>query len=54
MSKVQSIKISDIVLDKRIYPRSGIDHKRVALFEENMRDGIKFDNHIKGFTSKNI
>ena len=43
MSKVQSIKISDIVLDKRIYPRSGIDHKRVALFEENMRDGIKFD-----------
>ena len=43
MSKVQSIKTADIVLDKRIYPRSGIDHKRVSMFEENMRDGIKFD-----------
>ncbi len=36
MSKVQSIKIEDIVLDKRIYPRSSIDHKRVYMFEENM------------------
>ena len=43
MSKVRSIKIEDIVLDKRIYPRSSIDHKRVSMFEENMRDGIKFD-----------
>ncbi|MGD9161762.1 MAG: DNA methyltransferase [Desulfobacteraceae bacterium] len=43
MSKLQPIKISDIVLDKSIYPRSGIDHKRESMFEENMRDGIKFD-----------
>ena len=43
MSKIQSINISDIVLDKRIYPRSGIDHKRVSMFEENMRDGFEFD-----------
>ncbi len=38
-----AIKIEDIVLDKRIYPRIGIDHKRVFMFEENMRDGFKFD-----------
>ena len=43
MSKVQSIKTSDIVLDKIIYPRSSIDHKRVSMFEENMRDGFEFD-----------
>ncbi len=43
MSKVQSIKTTDIVLDKSIYPRSNIDHKRVATFEENMRDGFEFD-----------
>jgi hypothetical protein len=43
MSKVQSIKAADIVLDNRIYPRSSIDHKRVSMFEENMRDGFEFD-----------
>ena len=43
MSRVQSIKTTDIVLDNSIYPRNGIDHKRVSMFEENMRDGIKFD-----------
>ena len=43
MGKVQKIKISDIVLDSRIYPRSSIDHKRVAMFEENMRDGFEFE-----------
>ena len=43
MSKTKVIKTTDIVLDKRIYPRSGIDHKRVSMFEENMRDGFKFD-----------
>ena len=42
MSKVQSIKIEDIVLDSSIYPRISIDHKRVSMFEENMRDGFKF------------
>ena len=43
MSKIQSIKTTDIVLDKSIYPRNSIDHKRVAMFEENMRDGFEFD-----------
>ncbi len=43
MSKVQSIKIEDIVIDNRNYPRISIDHKRVSMFEENMRDGFKFD-----------
>ena len=43
MSKVQSIKLEDIVIDNRIYPRSSIDHKRVSMFEENMRDGFEFD-----------
>ncbi len=43
MSKVQSIKTSDIVIDSSIYPRISIDHKRVSMFEENMRDGFKFD-----------
>ncbi|MGD9162955.1 MAG: ParB N-terminal domain-containing protein [Desulfobacteraceae bacterium] len=43
MSKVKSVKIADIVLDSSIYPRNGIDHKRVSLFEENMRDGFDFD-----------
>ena len=43
MIKKETVKISDIVLDKSIYPRNGIDHKRVSMFEENMRDGIKFD-----------
>ena len=43
MSEVQSIKTEDIVIVRSIYPRSGIDHKRVALFVENMRDGFTFD-----------
>ncbi|MGD9160798.1 MAG: ParB N-terminal domain-containing protein [Desulfobacteraceae bacterium] len=43
MSKVQSIKASDIALDHRIYPRSRIDHKRVSMFEENMKAGFEFD-----------
>ena len=43
MSKVQSIKIGDIVNDNSIYPGSSIDHKRVSMFEENIRDGFEFD-----------
>ncbi|MGD9159412.1 MAG: hypothetical protein PVG39_13455 [Desulfobacteraceae bacterium] len=43
MSKIQSIKTSDIVPDISIYSRSSIDHKRVSMFEENMRDGFEFD-----------
>ena len=43
MSKAQTIKIEDIILDSSIYPRNSIDHKRVSMFEENMRDGFEFD-----------
>ena len=37
------ISISDIVLDKNIYPRERIDHKRVGIFAENIRDTFTFD-----------
>lgn len=43
MGKMQSIKIKEIVLDNSIYPRNSIDHKRISMFEENMRDGFEFD-----------
>jgi DNA-binding CsgD family transcriptional regulator len=43
MKKSATVKIADIILDNTIYPRSSIDHKRVAMFEENMRDGFEFD-----------
>jgi hypothetical protein len=42
MNKKKTVKIEDIVIDRSIYPRSGIDHKRVSMFEENMRDGFEF------------
>ena len=38
-----SISITDIVLDNDVYPRSAIDHKRVGLFAENIRDGFEFE-----------
>jgi len=37
------IPISTIILDEEIYPRKGIDQKRVGIFAENIRDGFKFD-----------
>ena len=37
------IPISDIILDDEIYPRDGVDQKRVGIFAENIRDGFKFD-----------
>jgi len=37
------IPISSIILDEDIYPRKGIDHRRVGIFSENLRDGFKFD-----------
>ncbi|NLD35945.1 MAG: ParB N-terminal domain-containing protein [Desulfatiglans sp.] len=43
MNKPATVKIEDIILDNSIYPRSSIDHKRVSMFEENMRDGFTFD-----------
>jgi hypothetical protein len=38
-----SIPITDIVLDNEVYPRSAIDHKRVGMFAENIRDGFEFE-----------
>ena len=37
------IPISSIILDEEIYPRKGIDQKRIGIFAENIRDGFKFD-----------
>jgi len=40
---IRKIPISQIILDEKIYPRSGISPKRVSMFAENMRDGFKID-----------
>jgi DNA modification methylase len=37
------IQVSAIFLDESIYPRENIDHKRVGIFAENLRDGHLFD-----------
>jgi hypothetical protein len=37
------ILISDIFLDESIYPRENIDHKRIGIFIENLRDGFTFE-----------
>jgi len=37
------IPISSIILNEDIYPRKGIDRKRVGIFAENIRDGFKFE-----------
>ncbi|MDA3833926.1 MAG: hypothetical protein PF495_11065 [Spirochaetales bacterium] len=37
------LPISSIILDEDIYPRKGIDHRRVGIFAENIRDGFKFE-----------
>jgi DNA-binding CsgD family transcriptional regulator len=37
------IPISSIILEEDIYPRKGIDHRRVGIFAENIRDGFKFE-----------
>ncbi|RLB93033.1 MAG: transcriptional regulator [Deltaproteobacteria bacterium] len=37
------VAISDVILDESIYPREKIDHKRVSIFAENLRDGFKFE-----------
>jgi hypothetical protein len=34
------IPVSSIILDETIYPRKGIDLRRVAIFAENIQDGI--------------
>jgi len=37
------IAVSSVILDETIYPRKGIDHRRVGIFSENIRDGFTFD-----------
>jgi len=37
------IKTSDIFFDESIYPRENIDHRRISIFAENLRDGFKFE-----------
>ena len=37
------IPISSIVFEEDIYPRKGIDPRRVGIFAENIRDGFKFE-----------
>ncbi len=39
----RTIPISSIILDEAIYPRKSIDHRRVAMFAANIRDGFVFD-----------
>ena len=34
------VLISDVFLDESIYPRENIDHKRIGIFVENLRDGL--------------
>ncbi|MBT3388024.1 MAG: HTH domain-containing protein [Desulfobacula sp.] len=37
------IRVADIYLDESIYPRENIDHKRINIFVENLRDEFLFD-----------
>jgi hypothetical protein len=41
--QVIQIPVSDIILDESIYPRENMDHKRIGIFVENLRDGFEFD-----------
>ena len=38
-----TVPITQIILDKDIYPREGVSPKRVSMFAENMRDGFEID-----------
>ena len=40
---IRKIPITQIILDAKIYSKSGIYPKRVSMFAENMRDGFKID-----------
>ncbi len=39
----RTVPITQIILDAKIYPRSGVYPKRVSMFAENMRDGFEID-----------
>jgi len=38
-----TIPISVVIFDEDIYPRKGIDPRRVGIFAENIRDGFQFE-----------
>jgi len=38
-----TIPIASIILDESIYPRKGIDPRRIGIFAENIRDGFRFE-----------
>ena len=40
------VATSDVSLDESIYPRENIDHKRVSIFAQNLRDNFKLDQKI--------
>ncbi len=40
---ISKVPITKIIFDEEIYPRIRIDHKRVSMFADNLRDGFKFD-----------
>ena len=42
-SFVQYFCSKTIVVDEAIYPREKIDHNRMAIFAENIRDDFSFD-----------
>jgi len=49
------IQTSDIFLDESIYPRENIDHRRISIFAENLRDGFKFEPiHIQICPDSNL
>jgi hypothetical protein len=49
------IQTSDIFLDESIYPRENIDHRRISIFVENLRDGFKFEPiHIQICPDSNL
>jgi len=43
MKKTTNIPITSIILYEAIYPRKAIDHRRVGIFADNIRDGFTFD-----------
>ena len=40
---ISKLPITSIIFDEEIYPRVRIDHKRISMFADNLRDGFKFD-----------
>ena len=53
--EVIKIPVSDIVLDESIYLRENLDHKRIGVFVENLRDGFEFEPiHIQAFENPEL